>query len=168
METQKEITLLKSVLYNAAGFILDNFSIEEESKEYNACRFTLNNISIISRTAKITPTKTGQFVTLWKRENNGPIQPFNISDDFDLVVINTHFENQLGQFVFPKHVLKTKRILSTDVKDGKRGFRVYPPWDETTSKQAIATQKWQCEYFIELSSDKRIDSSMVKQFYSKQ
>lgn len=168
METQKEITHLKSVLYDPAGFILDNFSIEEESEEYNACRFTLNNISIISRTAKITPTKTGQFVTLWKRENNGPIQPFNISDDFDLVVINTHFENQLGQFVFPKHVLKAKEILSTDVKDGKRGFRVYPPWDETTSKQAIATQKWQCKYFIELSSDKRIDSGMAKQFYSKQ
>lgn len=165
METQKEITLLKSVLYDPAGFIFDHLSIEEESKEYNACRFTLNGISVISRTAKITPTKTGQFVTLWKRENNGPIQPFNTSDDFDLAVINTRFKNQFGQFVFPKHVLHLKGILSTDMKDGKRGFRVYPAWDKTTSKQAIATQKWQCKYFIELSSDKRIDFGIAKQFY---
>lgn len=32
-------------------------------------------------------------------------------------------------------------------------IRVYPSWDKPVSKQAIKTQSWQLEYFIELSQD---------------
>lgn len=31
-------------------------------------------------------------------------------------------------------------------------IRVYPSWENPTSKQAIETQKWQLEYFVELQS----------------
>lgn len=31
-------------------------------------------------------------------------------------------------------------------------IRVYPSWDNPTSKQAIATQKWQSEYFMNYES----------------
>ena len=37
--------------------------------------------------AKITPTKIGQFVTLWKRSGKLPIQPFDLSIDFVVVSV---------------------------------------------------------------------------------
>ena len=52
-----------------------------------------------------------------------------------------------GVFKFSKEVLIKHGIVSTEKKDGKRGFRVYPIWDKTTSKQAIKAQIWQLEYF---------------------
>jgi hypothetical protein len=39
------------------------------------------------------------------------------------------------------------RIISTHLKEGKRGMRVYPPWDLPSSKQAKKTQQWQLPYF---------------------
>ena len=117
------------------------------------------------RRAKITPTKTGQFVTLWKRTKNGPIQPFDSNDEIDLVVIDTPSANRLGQFVFPKGVLLEKGVLSNDRKEGKRGFRVYPPWDIATSKQAQKTQSWQLKYFLSYSNDEPIDINRAKSLY---
>lgn len=166
MDIQAEITLIKRLVHDPLEFALENLSVEKESQEYNACRFLLNENMIISRTAKVTPTKIGQFVTLWKRNGDGPIQPFSTSDDFDLVIINTHFKDQFGQFVFPKSLLKTKGILSTSLKEGKRGFRVYPPWDKATSKQALTTQKWQIEYFLKMDPPKEIDLDRANFLYS--
>lgn len=55
-------------LYLPAGLQLTRPIVAEaESAEYGACRFALEGHSIVFRVAKITPTKTGQFVTLWKR-----------------------------------------------------------------------------------------------------
>jgi hypothetical protein len=45
--------------------------LERESLEYAACSFKLNSMSVKFRVAKITPTKIGQFVTLWKRVSKG-------------------------------------------------------------------------------------------------
>jgi MepB protein len=44
------------------------------------CALLLNGLRVQYRVAKITPTKVGQFVTLWKRVGRGPIQPFDLSD----------------------------------------------------------------------------------------
>lgn len=51
-----------------------------ESKEYGACTFSINNQLVIFRAAKITPTKTDQFVVLWKRIGGGPIIPYDMAD----------------------------------------------------------------------------------------
>lgn len=68
----------------------------------------------------------------------------------DLLVVNTFTDaNRFGQFVFPKEVLKKHKILRTDTTKGKMAIRVYPNWDNPTSKQAIATQKWQSKYFMD-------------------
>ena len=38
--------------------------------------------------AKTTPTKKGQFVTIWKRHSDkGHIIPFDINDNIDFIVI---------------------------------------------------------------------------------
>ena len=42
---------------------MQNFIKDNESKSYKGCSYEVNGVKIIERTAKITPTKIGQFVT---------------------------------------------------------------------------------------------------------
>lgn len=144
-------------LFKHSDLKITNKVIEKESTDYQACHFNINTFKIICRTAKITPKKIGQFVTFWKRDTNGPIAPFHTHDAFDFYIIPVFHADKSGLFIIPKEVLIKKGIVSTDQKEGKRGFRVYPPWDKTISTQAIRTQKWQGEYFIDLGNSKDID-----------
>jgi len=132
--------------------IISNYQQEIESTEYHACSYQIEGIKIIERTAKITPKKIGQFVTCWKRNANGITEPYKHSDELDFFFIKVKNEEKSGVFKFPKEVLTKYGILSTEKKDGKRGFRVYPSWDKPTSKQAIKTQHWQINYFINESN----------------
>lgn len=156
-----DLFIAKELIYDRCGFTFTSLVKETESTEYGAATFQLNGISVTYRDAKMTPTKTGQFVTLWKRIKNGPIRPFEHSDPIDLVIITTRKEDRLGQFIFPKSVLCEQGIITINNKEGKRAIRVYPPWDEVTSKQAIRTQKWQLNYFIEISSEKPINLDLL-------
>ncbi|MBG6111479.1 hypothetical protein H4V97_000996 [Flavobacterium sp. CG_23.5] len=160
-----DLLAIKELIYDANDYRY-TFPIKEaESSEYGACTFELNGLSIKFRTAKITPTKIGQFVTLWKRIEKGPIQPFDITDSIDRFVISTRKDNRFGQFIFPKSVLCEQGVISTNNKEGKRAIRVYPPWDKTTNKQAQKTQKWQLDFFLEIPSDKPIDMERAKILY---
>lgn len=154
---------LKS-LYEECHFTLSDFKIEAESQEYGACRFKLNNLQVVYRNAKTTPKKTGQFVTCWKRIDDGPIEPFSEMDHLDLLVVTVSTADYRGQFVFPKSALLKKGIITTSKKEGKRAFRVYPPWDLTNSPQAQRTQKWQLDYFLAITD--RIDLNKTTQLYS--
>lgn len=159
----KNLSQIEAQVYNKCGLEISDLKIEVESKEYNASRFELNGLKIIYRNAKITPKKNGQFVTFWKRKNNQPIEPFNESDQIDFYVINVRAKDKFGQFVFPKSVLIKRGIISSENKEGKRGFRVYPGWDTTASKQAGKTQKWQLNYFYEIGE--RTDLIKVTELY---
>lgn len=161
------LQIIKDRIYKPLGFELTNLTLEKESQEYGACTFQLNGLQIVSRNAKVTPTKIGQFVTLWKRLNNGPIQPFDASDNIDFVVVNVRSENHIGQFIFPKKVLLEKGIFSTPSKEGKRAIRVYPSWDKPINKQAIKTQQWQLDYFLSINENGHTDLSRAKMLYSK-
>lgn len=155
----------KELVFDKLGFKLSNIEIEKESSEYCAHRFEINNLKIVFRHAKITPTKIGQFVTLWKRKTEkSQIESLEFTDDFDIVLINVKEGNYFGQFVFPKSVLLLKGIIS-DIKEGKRAFRVYPSWVKTESFQAQKTQKWQLDYFIEIPINKNSDSNQAKCFF---
>ncbi|PZX92423.1 MepB domain containing protein [Flavobacterium aquariorum] len=157
----KDLILIQEILFDNCNFEITQPILEAESSEYGACSFVLNNLNILFRTAKITPTKTGQFVTLWKRIAQGPIQPFDSTDPINLFIVSTRKDNHFGLFIFPKSILITKEIVS-DKKEGKRAIRVYPPWDITTSKQAQKTQKWQLDYFLEIQKDQKIDLKRAK------
>jgi hypothetical protein len=135
-------------LYQRCGFKCSEPKAETESAEYEACTFSLNDYSIKYRLAKITPTKVGQFVTLWKRNSQGITTPHDQADPFDYYVIGVKTPKQEGQFIFPKSVLAQKDILSKNKRGGKRGFRLYPAWDKPVSKQAMASQAWQLTYFV--------------------
>jgi hypothetical protein len=130
---------------------MSNFKVESEGSNYYACQFNLNEFHILSRNAKVTPKKVGQFVTCWKRDASGQTVPFSERDSVDFYAINVKLEDKFGQFVFPKSILAKKGIISTERSEGKRGFRVYPKWDAPTSKQAEKTQQWQLAYFYEIN-----------------
>ena len=140
-------------IYGECGLSFSEFQTEKESAEYDACTFKLNGKSVICRTAKITPTKIGQFVTVWKRNKNGVTAPFNINDNFDFFVITTLNGELSGQFIFHKSVLLAKGVISGENSVGKRGIRVYPSWDLATNKQAQKTQHWQLAYFLNFADD---------------
>ncbi|CAM3313380.1 MepB family protein [Aequorivita lipolytica] len=151
-------------IYRNGGLKISDFQTEPESKEYSACQFKVNGQIVICRTAKITPKKVGQFVTFWKRSKVGITQPYSEKDNFHFYVINVERENRMGQFVFAKSILIAKGIVTTEKKDGKRGFRVYPCWDSPTSKQAEKTQRWQLDYFYEIGEI--INFEKVKKLYN--
>lgn len=153
----KNLILAKELVYEPCGFDCTDFQAEPESAEYEAFDFKIDSKQIKYRSAKITPTKTGQFVTLWKRNQKGTIEPFDDSDLIDFVIISVRKEDFLGQFIFPKAILLEKGIFSTEKKEGIRATRVYPPWDETHSKQAQKTQKWQLDYFFSITPKKDLE-----------
>ena len=146
------------MVYDCFDFYCTQPQQESESIDYSAYRFYLNEKFICYREAKITPTKTGQFVTLWKRSRLGTIAPFDSSDLIDFVFVSVRKDKLFGQFIFPKEILLEKGIFSTAVKEGKRAIRVYPPWDETTNKQAEKTQNWQLDYFFKINPEPDFDA----------
>ncbi|GAA0739223.1 MepB family protein [Gaetbulibacter jejuensis] len=151
MKLNKDFNQIKAEVYDKCLLEISDFKIESESKEYNACTFKLNELNIISRTSKITPKKVGQFVTFWKRNKKGQIEPFDENDQIDFFVVNVRAKNKFGQFVFPKSVLIKHGIISTLNKEGKRAFRIYTTWDTIKNKQAKETQKWQMNYFYHIN-----------------
>lgn len=161
-----DLALAQKLAYEPSGLIINNFTAETESEEYAASEFKMNHREIKFRAAKITPTKIGQFVTLWKRIGNGPIQPFDLEDPIDLFVISVRTPLHFGQFVFPKSVLHEKGILANGDKEGKRAIRVYPPWDVADNKQAINTQKWQLLYFFEIPLTGKADTQRIQKLFS--
>lgn len=156
------LKVAKELVYDKCGFGVTNLKMNSESVEYGACSFELNGHRVEYRISKITPTKTGQFVTIWKRNKNGTTQPFDILDNIDFIVITSKSGNNFGQFIFPKSVLADKRIISKNGKTGKRGIRVYPPWDITTNRQAEKTQSWQTKYFVRIKSENATDLDLIK------
>jgi hypothetical protein len=165
MPINHDIIHSNKTIYEALGWKISDICIGSESREYGACDFKLNDFNIKYRVAKTTPTKLGQFVTIWKRNNNSVIIPYDANDSFDLLVINLSHGNNLGQFVFPKSVLLEQGIISYLGKGGKRAMRVYPTWDITISSKAKVTQTWQIKYFLNMTDGNSIDLKEVRDLY---
>ena len=145
-----DILFILEIIYKYNGFICKNLNKEIEGKDYCACSFELRNQFIRFRIAKITPSKAGQFVTLWKRIDGGSILPFDMADRIDSFIVSVRSGKNFGLFMFPKNVLHIKGFVSKDGIGGKRAMRLYPPWDIALNQQAQKTQKWQLMYFVEI------------------
>ncbi|WP_341904222.1 MepB family protein [Fluviicola taffensis] len=157
-----DLKMVKELIYDKCGFGLTNLKVNLESVEYGACSFDLDEKKMVHRVSKITPTKVGQFVTIWKRNKNGITEPFDSSDDFDFIAITSKSGGNIGQFIFPKSVLVDKGIITQNGKGGKRGIRVYPPWETVTNKQAEKTQSWQTNYFVAIKNDNTTDFDLAR------
>lgn len=149
------INTVNTLVYKPCGFSVTDYHAETESLQYKACSFALNNLRVKFRKSKITPTKVGQFVTTWKRNEKGITVPFDDTDDFDLLVIESVLDEKLGHFVFTKQALAANKIIASTHTKGKCGIRVYPTWDKPENKQAIQTQQQQsaCFYNFRLASE---------------
>ena len=165
-----DLLTAQALAYAPCGYSVEQLQPELESADYAACTLLLNGLRVQYRVAKNTPTKVGQFVTLWKRVGRGPIQPFDVGDPVDVFVVSTRSGARLGQFVFPKAVLVAQGVVAGADRPGhgKRALRVYPPWATTTSIQAQNTQAWQLQYFVEMSEGRAVDLVRVKALLSLQ
>lgn len=166
MDLLENFKIFNEQVFEVCGLKCSQPIPEIESSEYQACSFKINNKTVQYRHAKITPTKNGQFVTLWKRIGKRPIQPYDSSDNIDLFVVTVKTKNHFGQFIFPKSALIKQGVFSMNCKGGKRAIRVYPPWDKAESRQAEKTQKWQLEYFVEIPKNRSIDVEKFRSLYS--
>lgn len=125
---------------------------QREGDEYGAVRFQLNGTTALFRHAKHTPTKIGQFVTLYKRETSrSEIAPIDQIDGIRCVFVLADDDPRFGMFVLGSSLLAKMDIFSVGSRGGKRAFRVYGPWTEPTANQAVKTKAWQCAQFAELT-----------------
>ncbi|MBM7602717.1 hypothetical protein JOC75_000687 [Metabacillus crassostreae] len=166
-EFYEALTYVNKTYYEPNYFIIKNIREEEQNSDYGAGVFQLNSKSVRFRVAKKTPTKIGQFVAFWEKDRNHKNRAFSYEQAIDLLVINTFTSNnKYGQFVFPKKVLVKQKILNTTTTKGKMAIRVYPIWEQPTSKQAIETQKWQLDYFVELNNPNDLPIQRLLKLYS--
>lgn len=157
-----ELEQLQNSVFTKLNLIISHLQPDSECEDYFGHQFQLNHFNIKFRKAKITPKKIGQFVTLWKRNPvSKKTEPFTSEDPFDFYIIFCEQDEKSGFFFFPKNILSQKQILTTSSKEGKRGFRVYPKWDFTENMQALKTQSWQKDFFIDFS-----DENFSKKFKS--
>ena len=157
-----DLKTVKNWVYDQCNFDFKNPRLNAESVEYAASSFELDGKKIEHRVSKITPTKNGQFVTIWKRNQDGITEPFDINDEINFIIITARSGDKLGQFIFPKRVLADKGIITQNGKSGKRGIRVYPPWNIPQNKQAVKTQTWQINYFLTIKTDGLTDIDLAK------
>jgi hypothetical protein len=158
-----DLLALKEQVYDPYGFTCSDLTPEAESAAYGAHEFRLDGATVRVRVAKVTPTKNGLFVTVWKRLDAGPIQPFDVGDSIDFVVVTAREEAHFGHFAFPAEVLKRRGIIAAEAGAGKRAFRVYPPWAVTGSSQAARTAAWQRPHFLPM--DAPLDRHRVRALY---
>ncbi|MFD4356626.1 MepB family protein [Nocardia sp. NPDC058518] len=135
---------------------------ETESAEYGACRFEVEGRSIAFRVAKTTPTKVGQFVTIWKRPDPASeIAPLDSTDDVSSVIIAAFDRDHRGLFIFNRSELIRRGVMSVAGDGGKRAIRVYAPWVHPDSKQAIQTKRWQSARFVQLQPQESVDADRL-------
>ncbi|WP_312472250.1 MepB family protein [Neobacillus sp.] len=163
----RALTHVNKVIYEPNHLTLKSIQEENQNSDYGAGTFQLNSRSVRFRVAKITPNKVGQFVAFWEKDENNKNQAFSYEKAPELLVINTSMSNnQFGQFIFPKEILAKRNILKTSITKGKMAIRIYPSWDNPTSKQAITTQKWQLPYFVDLSTSNNLPIQKILELYS--
>jgi len=148
-----------------------------ESNKYDGLIFSLNGRKVRYRKGKVTADRPGAFLAVWQRpatsnvNNNKPV-PFTSTElDYLFVWVESDIENKenlkQGLFIFPVSLLVEKGIVSSDLKKGKTGFRVFPPWSEDRgetgtkvfSASGKKTQHWQLPYFVKIDEDGLIERS---------
>lgn len=158
----EELAEIEDMFFKSSGLKISKITEEQECKEYCGYNFYLEKQYFKFRKSKITAKKVGQFVTFWRRNTLNQTEPFHGNDNIDFYVILAKEKDRLGFFIFPKHLLLEKQLLTTVGKQGKRGFRVYPTWAKVDNKQAQKTQEWQTTYFIDFKNSEEENKVILK------
>ncbi|MGM7775419.1 MepB family protein [Arthrobacter sp. KNU-44] len=124
--------------------------VEEQNSDYESGVARIGNEQWRIRTARITPTKPGAFVAVWKRGEGGSTRPFTAEESMSGLLVFVEEQERFGVFQFTKPHLISFGYVSSDLHPGKRGFRVYPEWCSGLNPQASRTQRAQGVAFSEL------------------
>lgn len=160
-----DLAAVKLLVYDPSGFVCTAPVVTAENAQYGAVSFQLNRRDVVSRVAKLTPTKNGLFVAVWRRGDDGATHQLDAADRCDILAISVREGDRFGQFVFSRAALREHGIISVNGAGGKRGFRLYPPWVETTSRQAAASQAWQTEWFLSIDDGAAVTLERAQQLY---
>lgn len=161
-ELPPELLFAIKNIYKVAGLTITSPpKAEAEGAEYSAYRLGINGKNVVFRNGKVTSSRPGNFVTLWKRPGK-EIVPLDISDGLDFAIVAVSNGVDKGQFIFDRDVLLKKGIFSNlgKEKKGKLSFRVFPPW-ASPAKSALKTQEWQSKYFYKIPKDLSVNSAKV-------
>lgn len=134
----------------ALGHDASALILEPDNLAYGGAVSRTPESTVRFRVGKVTPTKVGHFVTVWRRAANGSTEPLPAEEGVSALIVTVRDGSQSGAFVFPASALAEHGIASVRGVGGKRGFRVYPPWVEATNPQAKRTQRWQSLHFFPL------------------
>ncbi len=126
-------------------------SPEEQNGDYESGRASDESSTWRIRTARVTPTKPGAFVAVWRRAADGRTEPFDANDACDGLLVFVEDGPRFGVFAFTREHLAELGITRSPTRAGKRGFRLYPPWCRHLNAQATRTQRAQLPAFTELS-----------------
>lgn len=159
----ESIDYISELIHQISQSSLANLMLEEQNKEYEGTVFTIDHHSFRSRRGKQTPKKQGYFVVFWEKDMLDKNKAYDFVNAPDKLIITIFDGDKKGQFIFPKELLAEKNILSTESKQGKMALIVYPDWVTPFNQTALATQKWQLPYFMNLSET--FDGQLLKQLY---
>ena len=161
------LSYVTRIVYEPNQLTINSIQEEKQNSKYGAGTFRLSSKSVRFRVANTTPTKVGQFVAFWEKDENNKNKPYSFDEAPDLLVITTFkSDNEFGQFIFPKEILFNHDILRSSSTKGKMAIRVYPSWDNPTSKQAMKTQEWQLPYFVDMSNPTKLLTEKLIELYS--
>lgn len=155
--------LVSSTINTISKLTLTNVQIDNLNVEYEGFTFELENLTFKSRLAKKTPKKKGYFVAFWRKNEFNENVPFDDDTAEDKLIINILDSDKIGQFIFPKNVLKEKGVIKSKKTKGKMAMRVYPSWVSNLNTTAKNTQRWQAKYFVDLS--KEFDQEILNPLY---
>ena len=162
----RALTYISEMMYEPNNLILNSVHEEKQNAKYGAGTFQISSRTVRFRVANITPSKVGQFVAFWEKDENNKNQPYSYEEAPDLFVITTFkSEHEFGQFIFPKEVMFKQNILRSSSTKGKMAIRVYPSWDSPTSKQAMKTQQWQLPYFVDMRTLNTLTEDKIMELY---
>ncbi|MFZ4842514.1 MepB family protein [Mycetocola saprophilus] len=137
--------------FDAADVTHARVEDDVENADYAAGIVTLGSARWRIRTARITPTKPGGFVSAWRRGDDGITEPFTADPTLAGMIVFIEDRAHRGAFIWDTAKLTELGILRSSAHPGKRGFRVYPSWCTGLNRQAEATQRHQAAGFVDLS-----------------
>lgn len=120
---------------------------EEQQSDYQAGISEIDGQLWRIRTARITPTKSGGFVAIWRRDTTGTTAPYESEEGFQGVMVFIAEADHFGVFRFTQQHLEHLGVFASASAPGKRGFRVYPSWTTGLKGQAKKSQEAQLPAF---------------------
>ena len=100
------------------------------------------------RVSKITPTKNGQFVTLWKRNQNGITEPFDINDEIDFIIITVKKWRKPWAIYFSKKCFSRQRNYNTKWKIRKTRHPGLSPLGQSRKQTSRENPKLATQLFL--------------------